>query len=59
MIDIESPCTGKCGLTSDGTCGGCLRTVREIISWPRLTNDQKSEIVNDLEIRRSKLENKK
>ncbi len=54
MSEVESPCTGRCGLTSEGTCQGCLRQVREIVSWPRLTDDQKREILKDLEIRRSK-----
>jgi predicted Fe-S protein YdhL (DUF1289 family) len=53
MSEIESPCIGRCGLTTDGTCHGCLRSIREIVSWPRMSNDQKSKLLNDLENRKS------
>jgi predicted Fe-S protein YdhL (DUF1289 family) len=59
MDEVESPCIGKCGLTNEGTCQGCLRQVREIISWPRLTDDQKRAVIKDLEIRKATQQNKR
>ena len=49
---IKSPCVGTCTLDAwERYCIGCLRTVEEIGAWRRMTEEEQSRIVEDLEQR--------
>ena len=51
-----SPCVSVCVLDPmSGFCRGCLRTVAEIASWPRLSPDQKRAVIAALPGRRGAL----
>jgi predicted Fe-S protein YdhL (DUF1289 family) len=48
---IISPCTKVCKLV-DGFCEGCQRTRAEIMTWSKLTEQQRLEIMELLPSRR-------
>jgi predicted Fe-S protein YdhL (DUF1289 family) len=50
----HSPCTGRCGMTPIGLCGGCLRTRKEIGLWSGLSDEEQREILKNIETRNSK-----
>lgn len=43
MLTSNSPCTKVCKL-KDNICIGCGRTLQEISSWIKLTEQQKQQI---------------
>jgi hypothetical protein len=51
---INSPCTNEC-FVPPGTdlCMGCFRTIKEIMVWIKLTDEQKNELLNKIEIRKN------
>lgn len=50
---IVSPCVSICVIDApSGLCLGCLRTLDEISSWPRLPADERLRILAALEDRR-------
>ncbi|HYM32879.1 MAG TPA: DUF1289 domain-containing protein [Candidatus Cybelea sp.] len=53
-FEVPSPCIGVCILDGDtGWCRGCLRTVPEIASWPRLSRAERRRLVERLAERRA------
>ena len=50
---ILSPCVSICVLDGEsGFCMGCLRSRDEIQTWPRLSAEQKRDLLTRLEQRR-------
>lgn len=50
--EIASPCTDVCVIDPvTGWCRGCQRTIFEITAWPSLSNDEKQEILAELDHR--------
>ena len=53
---IATPCVQVCMVDGEsGLCLGCFRTLGEIASWARLTDDQRSTLLADLPTRRSRI----
>jgi predicted Fe-S protein YdhL (DUF1289 family) len=49
---IADPCINICRMDQDGRfCQGCKRTTLEIGAWPRMTEQQKAEILALIELR--------
>lgn len=44
---VKSPCENKC-YRENGVCGYCGRTIPEITSWTKLTDEQKKEVIQDI-----------
>jgi len=42
---IPSPCRSICRLGPDDVCDGCGRTIGEIVSWVRLPDDARQEVI--------------
>ena len=50
---IASPGVNICQLNSEtGYCIGCMRTIDEIADWLEMTNEEKQQVLNQLEERR-------
>lgn len=47
-----SPCAGICVLDESGYCFGCERHIDEIVGWPRMSAQVKTEVLDDLPERR-------
>lgn len=45
---IESPCIRICLLDEKELCIGCRRSISEIMNWSQLSNDERTQIVEDL-----------
>ncbi|MBL8019300.1 MAG: DUF1289 domain-containing protein [Leptospirales bacterium] len=51
---IESPCIDVCIMDEyNGLCRGCLRTLDEIASWSRLSDEEKLRVVALVEERKN------
>jgi predicted Fe-S protein YdhL (DUF1289 family) len=49
---IPSPCISVCTVNVDtGFCNGCLRTLDEIECWPDMKEDEKAELLAELNTR--------
>lgn len=49
---IPSPCVGVCMINPDTElCIGCWRNMDEITGWPKLNDNARLALVNDLERR--------
>lgn len=42
---IPSPCRSICRLGPDDVCDGCGRTITEIVSWVRLSDDARQAVI--------------
>ncbi|MDW7548903.1 DUF1289 domain-containing protein [Pseudoalteromonas sp. McH1-7] len=42
---IHSPCVRQCCLDDNDVCVGCFRTLQEITSWSRFSEDEKREVI--------------
>ncbi|MFK5986485.1 MAG: DUF1289 domain-containing protein [Pseudomonadota bacterium] len=42
---VQSPCIRNCCLDEDDICLGCYRHVNEIMSWQKVNNTQKQQIL--------------
>jgi predicted Fe-S protein YdhL (DUF1289 family) len=52
--EVVSPCVSVCEMDQQrGVCKGCLRTLEEIATWSRMSNQQRWDIVQSLRSRRS------
>jgi uncharacterized protein len=52
-FSIPSPCVGVCRVDeSNRLCVGCLRTIQEIVRWPRADDRERLGIVQRLRDRR-------
>ena len=55
MTTVPSPCNSICTIDATlGVCIGCYRTLDEIASWMRLSDDAKREVVQSLPARRER-----
>ena len=55
MTSVPSPCNSICTIDAKlGVCIGCYRTLDEIASWMRLSDDRKREVVRSLPARRER-----
>ena len=55
MTAVPSPCNSICTIDATlGVCIGCYRTLDEIATWMRLSDDRKREIVRALPARRER-----
>lgn len=51
---VPSPCTGVCRIDArTALCAGCSRTLDEIATWSRLSDEAKSLVWADLPRRRA------
>ena len=48
---MKSPCIKECRLNSNDICKGCGRTVEQITNWWDFTNQQRDDIMNNLELK--------
>jgi len=53
--DIASPCQGICQLGLNGYCQGCSRTMEEITKWWDMTNEEKQQVLENIEKRNDEL----
>ncbi len=51
---VPSPCVNVCALDENDLCIGCHRTSDEIMEWPRLTNDERREVLKKVASREEK-----
>ncbi len=52
---VKSPCTAICKLDeTDSYCIGCYRTVDELRDWCIMDADQKSQVLEEIELRKTK-----
>ena len=50
---VVSPCVNICQLNPEsGYCVGCMRTIDEIADWLEMTDEEKRQVLNQLEERR-------
>jgi predicted Fe-S protein YdhL (DUF1289 family) len=53
-LPVPSPCNSVCRMSAaTGLCEGCFRTLDEIATWSRLTDDEKRIVWRLLDERRS------
>ena len=52
MEEVESPCIFQCELNEEKYCVGCLRSVVEITGWRVMSNEQKKEVIRNVEERK-------
>lgn len=55
MEDIKSPCINICQLDLNGICLGCRRTMNEISDWWNMTNEQKQQVLKNIDKRNDEL----
>lgn len=53
---IKTPCIKVCVVDGEsGLCLGCHRTLHEVASWARLSDDERAAIMAELPARRSRI----
>ncbi len=52
MKKIESPCIDECKYDENNISIACYRSKNEIVSWCKLTDNEKIEILKKVEIRK-------
>lgn len=53
--NISSPCVNNCCLNPENLCVGCLRHIDEILRWGNASNDEKRNILQQVEERKRKI----
>ncbi|HAL07923.1 MAG TPA: DUF1289 domain-containing protein [Brevundimonas sp.] len=54
---IASPCVMVCTVDgASGLCLGCLRTLQEIATWSRMTDEGRAAVMADLPGRKSRID---
>ena len=48
---IRSPCVSLCALDIDDICMGCQRTGDEISRWGKMTNEERRDVLKQVERR--------
>ncbi|HSW18396.1 MAG TPA: DUF1289 domain-containing protein [Ramlibacter sp.] len=49
---VADPCINICRMDQEGKfCQGCKRTALEVGAWPRMTEQQKVEVLASIELR--------
>ena len=52
MSEIQSPCIGVCSQNPETkTCYGCQRTLKEIEDWPTMSDQDKLNLIEELDKR--------
>jgi len=51
-LEPASPCVKVCALDQRGYCYGCERHIDEIVAWPRMSAEAKTELLEALPERR-------
>ena len=47
--EVQSPCVRVCVVHPEARiCTGCLRSIDEITRWSRMTNDRRSQVMDEL-----------
>jgi predicted Fe-S protein YdhL (DUF1289 family) len=55
---ISSPCVGVCTMNAETElCAGCYRTIEEIRQWWDMGNEQRAQVILNLEQRKIELAN--
>ncbi|MCV0429913.1 MAG: DUF1289 domain-containing protein [Roseibium sp.] len=50
---MKSPCINICQIDHEsGLCTGCLRTLDEIAGWAAFSDDERAEVLSDIDSRR-------
>ncbi|HEX5539694.1 MAG TPA: DUF1289 domain-containing protein [Methylophilaceae bacterium] len=53
---VDSPCVGVCTMNPEiGLCAGCYRTIEEIRQWWSMSNEQRAQVILQLEQRQMEL----
>lgn len=56
---IASPCVMVCTVDgASGLCLGCLRTLQEIATWSRMTDEGRAAVMADLPGRKTRIDPK-
>lgn len=54
---IATPCVMVCTVDgASGLCLGCLRTLPEIATWSRMSDEERAAIMGELDGRRGKID---
>ena len=53
---VLSPCIGVCTLGQAGFCLGCFRTLQEIATWSRMTDEARAAVMTDLPGRKGRID---
>ncbi|MBN9480430.1 MAG: DUF1289 domain-containing protein [Bordetella sp.] len=54
---IASPCVMVCTIDgASGLCLGCLRTLQEIATWSRMTDEARAAVMAELDGRRTRID---
>ena len=54
---IATPCVMVCTVDgASGLCLGCLRTLPEIATWSRMSDEERAKIMGELDGRRGKID---
>lgn len=54
---IASPCVMVCTVDgASGLCLGCMRTLQEIATWSRMTDEGRADVMADLPGRKSRID---
>ncbi len=53
-LDVtQSPCIGECAIDENGVCMGCYRSMDEINAWPRANEEERLNILQNIEQRKA------
>ena len=56
---IATPCVMVCTVDgASGLCLGCLRTLPEIATWSRMSDEERAKVMDELSGRRGKIDPK-
>ena len=48
---VESPCIKKCDFNEElEVCTGCLRTIKELRSWRTMTDAEKQDVLDRIQL---------
>ena len=51
---VSSPCISVCDMDdANGYCRGCMRTLEEIATWPKMNDEQQQKVIHMLTTRRT------
>lgn len=45
MSNVKSPCISVCSLGDKNFCIGCGRTIKEISEWSKLSDHEKTKVI--------------
>ncbi len=52
LLPCPTPCVRHCGIDESLICSGCLRTGREIAAWSKMTDEERWDLLIELEKRK-------